>query len=143
MTIWAKFQQLVDRVLGEDERSLELREEELRLAAAALLINAASVDGKFEPEERKKLKALLEARFGLHGDGLKQILGEAEAWEQESDRRNAMGGGFRRRRAARVRIESRLAQRRAARRLRPRPHHPAQGGREQIVSVIPAQARIQ
>ena len=84
MTIWAKFQQLVDRVLGEDERSLELREEELRLAAAALLINAASVDGKFEPEERKKLKALLEARFGLHGDGLKQILGEAEAWDQES-----------------------------------------------------------
>jgi uncharacterized tellurite resistance protein B-like protein len=84
MTIWSRFQQLVDRVLGEDERSLELREEELRLAAAALLINAASVDGKFEPEERKKLKALLEGRFGLAGDGLKQVLGEAEAWEQES-----------------------------------------------------------
>ncbi len=84
MTIWNTFQQLVDRVLGEDKRSLELREEELRLAAAALLINAASVDGKFDPEERKKLKALLKARFDLEGDGLRQVLGEAEAWEQES-----------------------------------------------------------
>jgi uncharacterized tellurite resistance protein B-like protein len=84
MTIWSKFQQLVDRVLGEDERSLELREEELRLAAAALLINAAAVDGTFDPEERDKLKTLLKARFALEGDGLKQILGEAEAWEQES-----------------------------------------------------------
>ena len=37
MTLWAKFKELVDRVAEEDQLARNLREEELRLAAAALL----------------------------------------------------------------------------------------------------------
>jgi uncharacterized tellurite resistance protein B-like protein len=84
MTIWSSFKDFVARIAGEDQRAQNLREEELKLAAAALLINAASVDGHFDPEERTKLKQLLKTRFALEGDGLKQVLGEAEAWEHES-----------------------------------------------------------
>jgi uncharacterized tellurite resistance protein B-like protein len=84
MPLWTSFKQLVDRVLGEDQHSLNLREEELRLAAAALLMHAAGVDGQVDPEERRKLKALLQKRFDLDGGAMRQILGEAEAWEQES-----------------------------------------------------------
>jgi uncharacterized tellurite resistance protein B-like protein len=84
MTILAKFKQVMDRLLGDDQRALDLREEELRLAAAALLVHASVVDGNVDPEERKKLKDLLKLRFGLEGDELRRMLGEAEAWEQES-----------------------------------------------------------
>jgi uncharacterized tellurite resistance protein B-like protein len=84
MTIWSSFKHFVDRIAGEDQRAQNLRDEELKLAAAALLINAASVDGHFDPEERTKLKELLKSRFELEGDGLKQVLGEAAAWEQDS-----------------------------------------------------------
>jgi uncharacterized tellurite resistance protein B-like protein len=84
MTVWSKFKALVDRVLGDDQRALSLREEELQLAAAALLVQAPVVDGRVHPEERRKVRALLQSRFDLDGEVMRQVLGEAEAWEQES-----------------------------------------------------------
>ena len=70
-------------LLGEDQRAKHLREEEL-LAAAALLEHASLVDGRADPEERRKLKSLLQVRFNLAEDEFDRVLGEAEAWEQES-----------------------------------------------------------
>jgi uncharacterized tellurite resistance protein B-like protein len=84
MTLLAKFKQVIDRILGDDQRAIDLREEELRLAAAALLVHASVIDGNVDPEERQKLKVLLKSRFGLEGEELRRMVGEAEAWEQES-----------------------------------------------------------
>ena len=71
-------------MLGEDQRAKHLREEELQLAAAALLVHASLIDGRADPEERRKLKSLLQVRFNLGEDEFDRILGEAEAWEQDS-----------------------------------------------------------
>jgi uncharacterized tellurite resistance protein B-like protein len=57
MTVWGKIKAVVDRVLGEEGRAGNLREDELRLAAAALLVHASEIDGHVDPEERKTLKA--------------------------------------------------------------------------------------
>jgi len=57
---------------------------ELQLAAAALLVHASLIDGRADPEERRKLKSLLQVRFNLGDDEFERILGEAKAWEQES-----------------------------------------------------------
>jgi uncharacterized tellurite resistance protein B-like protein len=84
MTLRSRFKEFFDRVLGEDQRALTLREEELQLAAAALLVHASVVDGHVDPEERQKLKALLTSRFDLDGQEMRRLLGEAEAWEHES-----------------------------------------------------------
>ena len=80
----AKLKEFADRVLGEDQRAKPLREEELQLAAAALLVHASLIDGRADPEERRKLKRLLQVRFNLGDDEFERILGEAKAWEQES-----------------------------------------------------------
>ena len=80
----AKLKELADRVLGEDQRAKHLRDEELQLAAAALLVHASLIDGRADPEERRKLKSLLQVRFNLGDDEFERILGEAKAWEQES-----------------------------------------------------------
>ena len=84
MPMLAKLKELADRVLGEDQRAEHLREEELQLAAAALLVHASLIDGRADPEERRKLKSLLQVRFNLGDDEFERILGEAKAWEQES-----------------------------------------------------------
>jgi len=84
MSLLAKLKELADRLLGEDQRAKHLREEELRLAAAALLVHASLIDGRADPEERRKLKSLLQVRFNLGEDEFDRILGEAEAWEQDS-----------------------------------------------------------
>jgi uncharacterized tellurite resistance protein B-like protein len=84
MALWTKFKELVDRLAGDERPARNLREEELRLAAAALLLRASVIDGQVDPSERRKLKVLLQERFDLGGDEVRRLLEEADARELES-----------------------------------------------------------
>lgn len=84
MSVWSKLKGVVDRVLGGEKSAGNLRAEELRLAAAALLVHASQIDGRVDTEERKKLKTLLKARFAIGEEELSKILKEAEAWEHDA-----------------------------------------------------------
>jgi len=84
MALWAKFKELADQFSGAEGPALSLREEELRLAAAALLVHASAIDGHVDPAERRKLKTLLQARFDLDGHAVRQLLDEAGEREAES-----------------------------------------------------------
>ncbi|MEM7397827.1 MAG: TerB family tellurite resistance protein [Pseudomonadota bacterium] len=83
MSLWTKLVNFVEGV--DDETDLkDLHEEELRIASAALLINAGSIDGKFDSDEKQKVKALLQRRFDLSPDELKRLFKEATAEEREA-----------------------------------------------------------
>jgi uncharacterized tellurite resistance protein B-like protein len=84
MALWATFKHLADRFSGAEGPALSLREEELRLSAAALLVHASAIDGHVDPAERRKLKTLLQARFDLDDHALRQLLDEAGEREAES-----------------------------------------------------------
>jgi uncharacterized tellurite resistance protein B-like protein len=84
MTLWERFQDLVDKVAGGEQPARNFREEELRLAAAALLVRASVIDGKIDAAERRKLKALLQERFGLDGEEVRDLLNDAVLREHES-----------------------------------------------------------
>ena len=62
---WTTLTQLFERLTHPGAHAGNLREEELRLAAAALLVHATAIDGEVATEERRKLKALLQTHFGL------------------------------------------------------------------------------
>jgi uncharacterized tellurite resistance protein B-like protein len=83
MSVWTKFSELIERVSGDQSRAY-LREEELRLAAAALLVHAGTIDGSFDSEERRKLKALLQSRFDLGDAEVRRLIKEAEEQEHEA-----------------------------------------------------------
>lgn len=84
MPVWTKLTELFERVADNKSSAANLREEELRLAAAALLVRAAVIDGQFDAEEHRKLNALLQTRFDL-GDGeARRLMKEAEAREHEA-----------------------------------------------------------
>ena len=84
MTGWAIFKNLIDRVAGEEQPARNLREEELRLAAAALLVRASVIDGKIDASERRKIKTLLLERFEIEGEAVRSLLVEAVIREHES-----------------------------------------------------------
>jgi uncharacterized tellurite resistance protein B-like protein len=84
MGLWTKFKDLVDRVGGEERPARNLREEELRLAAAALLVRASAIDGQVDASERRKLKTLLQERFDLEGNEVRPLLDEAAVREHDS-----------------------------------------------------------
>jgi uncharacterized tellurite resistance protein B-like protein len=84
MSLWNKLKDIVDGVDRSPGRVKDLRGEELRLAAGALLIGAGGIDGAFDPDEKRKVKALLEKRFDLEPAEAKQLFADAEARERDS-----------------------------------------------------------
>ena len=72
----------VARVTGGDhDRPFD--EEDYRLAAVALLIHVANVDGAIDLAERRRLKTIIEERFGLDERQTAQLTAAAE----QSDRK--------------------------------------------------------
>jgi uncharacterized tellurite resistance protein B-like protein len=84
MSLWTKLKDLVEGVDSDASRVRDLRGEELRVAAGALLINAGSIDGRFDPDEKRKVKDLLRRRFDLEPKELRQLFDEAAAEERDA-----------------------------------------------------------
>jgi uncharacterized tellurite resistance protein B-like protein len=85
MTLWSKLRDFVD-TLGQasDEENLELGEEEVRLASAALLVHATVVDGTVDRREGEVLREVLERRFELDRREAGQLIQQAAQQEKEA-----------------------------------------------------------
>ena len=59
-------------------------ENDYRLAATAILVHAARIDGQFAETERERLRTLLEDRFGLDETDAAELLAEASELEREA-----------------------------------------------------------
>jgi uncharacterized tellurite resistance protein B-like protein len=72
-----------DFVEGEKHPS-QFADDDYRLAAAALLVHAAAIDGEMLPSERDKLHAVIKQRFELDDKATDELIEKATAAEQES-----------------------------------------------------------
>ena len=73
---------MIDRLfvwLKEGGQDLSRGQDELQLAVAALLLEAAVVvDGRFDEAERNAVQRILEQRFGLSADAAQNLLAAAK-----------------------------------------------------------------
>jgi uncharacterized tellurite resistance protein B-like protein len=77
-------ERLRSMLLGDDLPPVhQWRREDVEVAAAALLIEAARVDGRIDPAERATIAALLGRRFGLDAAAAEALMDLAE---RESER---------------------------------------------------------
>lgn len=60
------------------------RPDELQVAAAALLVEAAQMDDRYEDQERAKIAQLMKAHFGLSEEEVESLLVEAQRRVGES-----------------------------------------------------------
>lgn len=60
------------------------RPDELQVAAAALLVEAAQMDDRYEDQERAKIAQLMKAHFGLSEEEVESLLAEAQRRVGES-----------------------------------------------------------
>jgi uncharacterized tellurite resistance protein B-like protein len=79
----AAIRQLFDR-LTDDGDAVDMREEEVRLAVAALLYHVSDVDGVVSPAEQAMLNGLLKNRFGLDAQATRALVEAAEAADDEA-----------------------------------------------------------
>ena len=84
MSLWQTLKDLVEGVDADNARAGNLREEELRLASGALLITAGTIDGNFDADEKRKVKALLQSRFELEPKEVRQLFDDASARERDA-----------------------------------------------------------
>ena len=72
---------MIDRLrawLAEEQGGLSGARDELQLAVAALLIEAAQVDARFDAREREVIRRLLERRFSLSPEDAQSLVAAAE-----------------------------------------------------------------
>lgn len=73
----------INELTGDDPPAKGFEAADYQLAAAALLVHIASIDGDFDADERTRIQHLVEARFGLSSDAARRLI-EA-AWESERE----------------------------------------------------------
>ncbi len=74
----------VEEMTGTDASARSFGEEDYRLAAVALLVHVANVDGRVDLSERRKLQAIIEERFGLDAVAAAKLTAAAEQSDREA-----------------------------------------------------------
>jgi uncharacterized tellurite resistance protein B-like protein len=81
--MFERLRTLLDRLAGTGDTA-DLSEDETRIAAAALLVHVAAVDGRILPEERERMRVLLGERFALDTETTEALLVLADARDREA-----------------------------------------------------------
>jgi uncharacterized tellurite resistance protein B-like protein len=74
----------VNELASGDRPSGQLDDQDFRVATAALLIHAASVDGRMSNAERAQLKALLKQRFDIDDAASGELIAQATVADEQA-----------------------------------------------------------
>jgi uncharacterized tellurite resistance protein B-like protein len=78
------FKSFISDFVDGGKHPSQFGEDDYRLAAAALLVHAAAIDGEMTESERAKLHAVIKQRFALDDTATDQLIEKATAAEHES-----------------------------------------------------------
>ncbi len=77
------FRKFLSDCTAGDKHPSRFADDDYRLAASALLVHAAAIDGEITPVGRDKLHAVIKRRFELDEEATNELVAEATAAEQE------------------------------------------------------------
>jgi uncharacterized tellurite resistance protein B-like protein len=78
------FKNFISDFVEGDKHPSQFADDDYRLAAAALLVHAAAIDGEMTQSERDKLGAVLKQRFELDDAATAELIDKATAAEHEA-----------------------------------------------------------
>jgi len=78
------FKSLISDLVEGERHPSQFADNDYRLAATALLVHAASIDGEMTAEESAKLHAVIKQHFKLEGAAAEELITKATAAEHES-----------------------------------------------------------
>ena len=79
-----RLRQFLEELTASDPTERDFGEDDLRLAAAALLVHVAEADGVFGENERRAMLLLLQQRFNLDADGARRLIVAAQRSDHEA-----------------------------------------------------------
>ncbi len=78
------FRTFVAEFVDGDKHPSQFADDDYRLAAAALLVHAAAIDGEMSQRERDKLHAVVKQRFALGEAAIDELIDKATLAEHEA-----------------------------------------------------------
>ena len=84
MSMFEAFRKLIGEFNEGDKHHSQFEDGDYRLAATALLVHAAGIDGDISEAERAKLHAVIQQHFQLDDAATDELLTEATKAEQQS-----------------------------------------------------------
>lgn len=78
------FRKLIAEFSDDDKHPSRFDERDYRLAAAALLVHTAAIDGSVSEPERERLHEVIKLRFNLDDAAADQLVAEATAAENKA-----------------------------------------------------------
>jgi uncharacterized tellurite resistance protein B-like protein len=82
--MFESFKNFVSEFVDGEKHPSKFEDNDYRLAAAALLVHAAVIDGEISQSERDRLRAVIKQSFGLDDETTNELITKATAAEQES-----------------------------------------------------------
>ena len=82
--MFKSFRRFLSDVSEGEKHPTHFEHDDYRLAAAALLVHTAAIDGDVSAAERDKLHAVIKRQFGLDETTTEELIAEATAAEQEA-----------------------------------------------------------
>jgi uncharacterized tellurite resistance protein B-like protein len=82
--MFQSFKNFISEFVEGDKHPSQFGEDDYRLAAAAMLVHAATIDGDMSPSENDKLHAIIKQRFSLDDAATEELIQKATAAEHES-----------------------------------------------------------
>jgi uncharacterized tellurite resistance protein B-like protein len=82
--MFESFKHFVTEFVDGGKHPSQFGEDDYRLAAAALLVHCAVIDGEATPAERDKLSAVIKQRFNLSDGAAAELIEKATAAEHEA-----------------------------------------------------------
>jgi uncharacterized tellurite resistance protein B-like protein len=78
------FRKFLSDLTSGDKHPTRFEDNDYRLAAAALLVHVAAIDGEVTPAERERLHAIIKQRFDLDEEATDELVAEATQAEQQA-----------------------------------------------------------
>src|SRR6202166_2395770 len=82
--MFASFKSCIAEFVDGEKHPDQFAEDDYRLAAAALLVHAAAIDGEMSQSERDKLHAVIKQRFNLDDAATDDLVDQATEAEHEA-----------------------------------------------------------
>ena len=82
--MFESFKSFIAEFVSGEKHPDQFAEDDYRLAAAAMLVHAAAIDGEMSQSERDKLHAVIKQRFALDDATADELITKATAAEHEA-----------------------------------------------------------
>jgi uncharacterized tellurite resistance protein B-like protein len=84
MTILDSLRKFIAETTTSDATRADFDDGDYRLATVTLLVHVANVDGLIDPPERRRLREIIETRFGLDAAATTRLIERAEQSDREA-----------------------------------------------------------